>query len=88
MGASHEMGRNESCVWGSALPAVVQSIHWPASAAPVAVDPRSPWWIGVFCLRAGQTDAACQHSTFLKQDFLYAGAKMDLCSLRLSFVCG
>ena len=65
MGASHEMGRNENCVWRAALPSVVQPIHRPASAASVAVDPRSPQRIRVLCLRGGQTDAeaAHQHST-------------------------
>lgn len=43
MGAAYEVGRNENCIRGSALSAVVQSIHRPASAAPDAVDQRSPW---------------------------------------------
>lgn len=70
MGASHEVGRNESCIWGFALPAVVQSIHRPASAAPVAVDPWSPWRIWVFCLRGGQTNGAQRHLTVSKARFL------------------
>lgn len=70
MGASHEVGRNESCIWGFALPAVVQSIHRPASAAPVAVDPWSPWRIWVFCLIGRQTNGAQQHLTVSKARFL------------------
>lgn len=70
MGASHEMGRNEVCIWRSALPAVVQSIHGPASATPVAVDPWSPRRAWVLCLRAGQTDAAHQHLTVSRARFL------------------
>jgi len=53
MGAPREMGWHESCVWGFALPAVVQSIHGPASAAPVAVDPRR---VRVLHLRAGRAE--------------------------------
>lgn len=50
MGASHEVGWNESCFWGFAVSPMVQSIHRPPSAASVAVDPESPWRVRVFCL--------------------------------------
>lgn len=52
MGTSHEMGRNESCIWRSTFSAVVQPVHRPASAAFDAVDPRSTCWVWVFRLRS------------------------------------
>lgn len=92
MGASYEMGWNESCFWRSALPAVVQSIHRPASAAPVAVDPRSTRRVRVFCLRAGLTGTVHQHLIFLQSKIsstpFLPRTEMDLCSLSLSFMCG
>lgn len=51
MGASDEMGRDESCIRGSALSSVVQSIYRTASEAPDAATARSPWRVRVFCLR-------------------------------------
>lgn len=51
MGASNEVGRDESCIWGSALSSVVQSIYRAASEAPDAVTARSPWGVRVFRLR-------------------------------------
>lgn len=70
MGTSHEMGRNEGCIWWSTVPPVVQSIHRPASAALNAVDPRSPRGPWVFCLRAWQTDATHKNLTIFKERFL------------------
>lgn len=51
MGASNEMGWDESCIWGSTLSSVVQSIYRAASEAPHAATARSPWGVRVFCLR-------------------------------------
>lgn len=50
MGASHEMGWNEICLWGSAVTSVVQPIHRPPSAPSVGGDPGSPWRLRVFRL--------------------------------------
>lgn len=51
MGASDEMGRDESCIWGPTLSSVVQSIYRAASEAPDAATAWSPWRVRVFCLR-------------------------------------
>lgn len=83
MGASPEVGRYESCIRRFALPAVVQSIHRPASEAPVAVDPRSPRRIRVLCLSGGQTNIVHRHVTvWIKISWLpcVATAKVDLSS--------
>lgn len=71
MGASHEMGRNESCVRKPTLPAVVQSIHWPPPATPVAVDPQSPQRVWIFCVRPEHTEAGSETLDHLSKARLF-----------------
>lgn len=87
VGASPEVGRHEVCVWRFALPALVQSIHGPASEAPAAADLRPPRRIRVLSVSESESPGGCSLPTLgcvsvgISFDCpRVAGAVMDLSS--------
>lgn len=76
VGASHAVGRDEGRVRGSALAALVQPLHRPASAAAAAADLRPARRLRVFRLRAG--DAAHRHPTVSSTGLLVRPGRPEL----------
>lgn len=92
MGTPHQMGWNENSFRGSALSAVVQSIHRSTSAAASA-EPRATQRVGVLRLtgwgRGGVTPPTVATVSSRTSNMpSVAVTEMDLFSLRLSFMSG